>query len=298
MKKAILVTTLAIIFILTNAQNPILHWKFTNECEYGDGEFYYFEFDVEVSCDIAGTYHSKLCLCINYDTVAYGPNAFSNNMVTIQELDLLLGNYQGNPKYDFIIQDFDPDKIKIETQANLIIGSPLFMNEIPVLPNFEPLCKLKFKIKRVSPNGFFQFFQPEMDNHQYYVDASHPTETKYGDPPNYEGVYENDITGLVGSHATWYNLQVFLEGSYDTANHKMRTNLLNNGYVPLNQPYQPILPYYGNIEPKWYYEGNETATAIPPDVVDWLMLEIRDAPTALAATSETTIAKGAFFLES
>ena len=60
------------------------------------------------------------------------------------------------------------------------------------------------------------------------------------------------------------------------------------GYLPLTQPY--------NTAP-WNYTGTESVTTIPNyDIVDWILLELRDAPTAEEATSGTTIATLAAFL--
>lgn len=283
---------------LLNGQEPILHWKFTNPVEYGDGEFYYFDYDVELSCDIAGTFHTGLRVCIRYDTLAYGPNAVTAGMVTVQKEELLQGSYQSSPKYNVSWQDDGPGTIVIESDANLAIASPLFTNEVPLLPVYKPVCHLTFRIRRVSPDGFFKFEETGMNGNQYYVDPSHPSETRYGLPPGFEGVYENDIAGMVGSHATWYDLKIFLEGPYDTASHKMDTDLNDNNLIPLAHPYNPQLPYYSNPEPVWYFNKDVTVSSIPPDAVDWVYLEVRDAPDALSATPETAIAKGVFFLRS
>ncbi|MCD4746351.1 MAG: lamin tail domain-containing protein [Bacteroidales bacterium] len=93
------------------------------------------------------------------------------------------------------------------------------------------------------------------------------------------------------------NLTVFLEGTYNPLlDGAMETHLLTNGYLPLTQPYNPILPYYGNLNPVWLYAGTENVAAIPANVVDWVMVELRDAPDAASATSATIIAQKALFV--
>lgn len=90
------------------------------------------------------------------------------------------------------------------------------------------------------------------------------------------------------------DLKVFLQGPFNGA--VMNTSL-NPALIPLNQPFQPALPYFGTITPDWYYTGTESITAIPdPDIVDWVYYELRDAASAALATKATAIASGAAFL--
>lgn len=82
------------------------------------------------------------------------------------------------------------------------------------------------------------------------------------------------------------DLLVFLEGPYH--NTEMKTDLNSAGLIPLSQPYN---------QPPWNYPGSESVVAIPNmDVVDWVLVEFRDAPNAAAALPATTIARRAAFL--
>ena len=78
-------------------------------------------------------------------------------------------------------------------------------------------------------------------------------------------------------------LKVFLEGPYNGTG--MNTDI--NGIIPLNQPY--------NAAP-WSYNGTESVVSVPSNVVDWVLIELRDAGSAGNATSATTIARQAGFL--
>ncbi len=71
-------------------------------------------------------------------------------------------------------------------------------------------------------------------------------------------------------------VQVLLEGAYNTAS-TMTTDLNSNGLIPTTQPY--------NTAP-WNYSGTESLTPLPSDVVDWVLLEARDAnnPNTVLAT--------------
>jgi len=90
-------------------------------------------------------------------------------------------------------------------------------------------------------------------------------------------------------------LTVLLEGPYDAAGTMFQT-LNSGGYIPLNQPYNPSLPYYGNVAPKWLYAGTESVAAIPTDVVDWVVVQVRDAADAASASSATIEAEQAAFV--
>jgi hypothetical protein len=61
-----------------------------------------------------------------------------------------------------------------------------------------------------------------------------------------------------------------------------------NSILPLAQPY--------NVAP-WNYNGTESVAIIPnANVVDWMLIELRDAPTAGQATSGTIISRQAAFI--
>jgi hypothetical protein len=85
-------------------------------------------------------------------------------------------------------------------------------------------------------------------------------------------------------------IKVYLEGAYNGM--EMTTNLNAAGLLPLNQPY--------NADPtaKWYYTGAESVPVIPnADITDWLLVELRDAPSATLATGSTIVERKAAFLK-
>ena len=82
------------------------------------------------------------------------------------------------------------------------------------------------------------------------------------------------------------DLTVFLEGPFNGTT--MNTNLVGLTDFPLSQPY--------NITP-WNYNGTEYVGAVPnTNVVDWVLVELRDASDAANATSATMIDRQAAFL--
>ncbi|MBN1281146.1 MAG: hypothetical protein JXA00_05810 [Candidatus Thermoplasmatota archaeon] len=82
------------------------------------------------------------------------------------------------------------------------------------------------------------------------------------------------------------DLRVFLEGPFNGVT--MDTDLNSAGVLPLAHPYSGA---------PWYYTGAEAVQSIPnANIVDWVLVELRDAPLAPEATSATTIARQAAFV--
>ena len=83
------------------------------------------------------------------------------------------------------------------------------------------------------------------------------------------------------------SLKVYLEGPFNGT--QMQTTLNAEGLIPMTQPYSDY---------PWDYLGDEEVLSIPGiNVVDWILVELRDATDAPSATSATTIATQAVFVE-
>ena len=87
------------------------------------------------------------------------------------------------------------------------------------------------------------------------------------------------------------SLTVFLEGPYNSGTGLMNTTLNSGSLIPLNQPF--------NIAP-WNYTGTESVTSIPANVVDWVLVELRDAASPDVALPSTELSgwPRAYFLKS
>jgi hypothetical protein len=82
------------------------------------------------------------------------------------------------------------------------------------------------------------------------------------------------------------DLTLMLEGPYNGT--LMNTTLNSEGLLPLNHPF--------SVSP-WNYSGTESVAGIPdPDIVDWVLLEMRNAPDAASATTGTMVEQQACFL--
>ena len=93
------------------------------------------------------------------------------------------------------------------------------------------------------------------------------------------------VTLNVTSAAT-VNLTVFLEGPFDGT--AMDPAMCQKGLLPLAQPYN---------QPPWNYQGTESVEEIPSgQIVDWVLIDFRDAADAASATPETSIRRQAAFL--
>ena len=81
-------------------------------------------------------------------------------------------------------------------------------------------------------------------------------------------------------------LTAMLEGPFNGSD--MNTTVNAAGDLPLSQPF--------NIAP-WYYQGTESVTSIPiNDVVDWVLLETRNANNAASANELTVSSRFAAFM--
>ena len=84
-------------------------------------------------------------------------------------------------------------------------------------------------------------------------------------------------TIIVGA-STKANLKIFLQGPFNAGTGTMNTTLNSSGYLPTTQPF--------NISP-WNYNGSENVTSSfytnNPNVVDWILIELRSGTTTLVA---------------
>ena len=94
------------------------------------------------------------------------------------------------------------------------------------------------------------------------------------------------INGSVNESSFQIGLKVFLEGAF--LDGEMRTELNDLGLVPDSQPYSGL---------PWNYDGCESISSIPENVVDWVLVELRESSgDASTATSDKTIARQAGLL--
>ena len=110
-------------------------------------------------------------------------------------------------------------------------------------------------------------------------------------PPGEDFAYSNIYSRMYESsklnNEFTLNLTAFLEGAYDTNSGTMNTSL-NPDNIPTSQPFNA---------PPWDYYGIEMADPIPSaDIVDWVLVELRDTTLASLADSNTIVAQQAAFI--
>jgi len=87
------------------------------------------------------------------------------------------------------------------------------------------------------------------------------------------------------------DIKVLLQGPYNPLTNLMKTQLNTSGFIPLSQPFN------SNPYAVWYYTGTESVPAIPnAGVVDWVLLQLRDASQPDLASVATAVATCPAFL--
>ncbi|MBM3434652.1 MAG: hypothetical protein FJY07_00370 [Bacteroidetes bacterium] len=116
---------------------------------------------------------------------------------------------------------------------------------------------------------------------------SHPNAaaTELVAPQLVNEIFDAAIAHESGQSGIEVDIQLFLEGPFNGSD--MNTDLTGLTGFPLAQPY--------NTSP-WNYSGTETVTIVPSGVVDWVLIELRDATSAASAIAATAIARQAAFL--
>jgi len=95
-------------------------------------------------------------------------------------------------------------------------------------------------------------------------------------------------TALITHNGANMQARVLLEGAYDSASQSMETNLLTNGLLPANQPF--------NVAP-WHYAGWESVTVFPPNTTDWVLLELVNASDSIVARRAALLRNDGAILE-
>jgi len=135
--------------------------------------------------------------------------------------------------------------------------------------NGEPFNKLNSDTVENNSIASFQWYGLESGKvYQWYVTMEDDDANISTSPVWYFSTYDLPVVKL--------KCKVFLQGPNN--NGVMTTSLNSQGFLPHKQPYN-ILP--------WNYPGTERVLNIPRDVVDWLLLELRNSTTEVAATRST-----------
>ncbi len=141
----------------------------------------------------------------------------------------------------------------------------------------------------------------------YQFDFSVPEEANYvqlgirfeGNSYNINHWYLDDfILTFEPVTANQLDVTLILEGAYASEGEALMHTTINDvGLLPLDHPFSPPLPYFGNSQPVWYYNGSESVEILPEDAVDWILVELRDAPEVAGADAASVIFRQAALLD-
>ncbi|MBN1338607.1 MAG: right-handed parallel beta-helix repeat-containing protein [Bacteroidales bacterium] len=103
---------------------------------------------------------------------------------------------------------------------------------------------------------------------------------------NGNGSAPSQVAEVITSSGLALDIKVFLQGPFTGT--LMNPGLNAGGYIPLSQPYS---------QAPWSYTGSEAVASIPnADIIDWMLIELRDAPDAASAGSAAVVTQQAAFL--
>ncbi|MBN1337942.1 MAG: T9SS type A sorting domain-containing protein [Bacteroidales bacterium] len=185
-------------------QSPSIHWRFANPVVYEQWGDSFLQFDIEISADRPGTFHSDLQVYLDYNPGAFGENVAASGNISVERLGLLSGNVSGAEKYIQLPPgvpgvDNMVSRHACLTEALFRVPRQNFMNEAPVLPEWGGLFRYRIRILDASETAGISFVAadtrgiPLMDDGQYYLNRDFTNPLKYGQDDLFSGLYENNL---------------------------------------------------------------------------------------------------------
>ncbi len=138
-----------------------------------------------------------------------------------------------------------------------------------------------FKLSYSGGNQAFRLYQLTNDT-TFKIIIPHEITGITIDPNNW-------VLNQIGTitHRKNLELQVFMEGPFDSISGEMKMNISTDDF-PSAQPYYSY---------PWNYTGTESFSGpTGSNIIDWVLIELRDATSAEQATSATTVTRQAAFL--
>jgi hypothetical protein len=190
----------------------------------------------------------------------------------------------------------EPVQVKAvpNTPPQIIAYSPLNLNQV-----IQPGNSQLFSATATDAENDPLTYTWKLDGTQVGTFTSYLYEPNESSVGNHvlQVIVGDEVPGNIPASITWnievtdvplrLSLKVFLEGPFETS--EMSVTLNQEILLPLNQPY--------NTAP-WNYSGTEQVISIPGvDIVDWILVELRDAPDAAAANASTVISTKAAFVK-
>jgi hypothetical protein len=223
---------------------------------YDNGGVCVLEFDVEISATAAGTFHSDLQLYLDYNPLGFGNNVVTNGNITYYKLDMLDDLVFGSPMYAIYGHtDNTPTTYAILSEAQFGIPNPMFMNEVPS-GSYAGYIKFVMNIQDQNELAGIYFRNDLMDGGNYYRDITNPSPAapyKYGIPPGYAGIYNNDLLtqplscGVVPVNYVWNGVT---SNDWDVATNWTPNGIptiMDNADIPAGTPNDPWIFGMGEV---------------------------------------------------
>jgi hypothetical protein len=179
----------------------------------------------------------------------------------------------------YLIPESQPDSTTIFPDGHLVLWADKDTEDGILHLNIK-LSKNGEQIGLFKPDGL-----SAIDTITFGEQSSDISFGRYPDGEQFWGDMEIPTPGQQNVYFLKLMAKVFLEGPFDET--EMITGLNINGAISTSQPF--------NTDP-WDYNGIENVDSFPDDVVDWVLVELRDATDAASATSETIISRQAALL--
>lgn len=135
---------------------------------------------------------------------------------------------------------------------------------------------VEFDVEQNQPEGTVSDFEIANDAWAAANNALYYMEFWGSDYTGYINGFADDV--YLADCDLQLHLKAFLQGPYNTTTNEMKTDL--NAFIPLNQPF--------NVAP-WNYNGGETIAAVPANMVDWVLVELRSAADGAPAARKAAL---------
>ena len=182
--------------------------------------------------------------------------------------------------YNIIVR-FDNSVIKFinATKGSFLSGNDFF--------GFQPIQSLvtdsvwlsQFKLGAPPVSGSGILFTLTFQGISNGVSRVYFSSIQLEDGIDCTSMYGNVIVG-----ALFANINIFLQGPYNTSTGNMNTSLNTSGYLPNSQPY--------NQSP-WNYSGTESVPtgffSAQTNIVDWVLVELRQSPTGAVVSRRAAL---------
>ncbi|MCD4745265.1 MAG: T9SS type A sorting domain-containing protein [Bacteroidales bacterium] len=255
-----------------------LYWRFANPVVI-PGTPYIFQFDVEISCDMPGTYHSDMQIYFDYNNLAFGPSIVSNGNIQHIRLDLMDGElFPGMYLYDIYgPADITDHTYAILSEASFPPTAPTwtfeYMTEVPQYPVFGGFFQFRIKITDNTQLAGIEFRPDLMNGGNYFrwpASGQPYNAIKYGTPPDYAGIYVNNlldfwltISGTIAGTITDIDTGTPIEGAIITAGQYSDTTASNGTYSMI----LPVSIYDITADAECYYPMTQFVVIIANDTI-------------------------------